>query len=384
MTRTERPRVLITGVSVRSLAESAARAGWDVTALDAYGDLDLQRIATVVAAPHDTGRQFDQIAVARASRRIAAETVAYASNFENAPTAVALLARGRALMGNSPSVLRNVRDPLMLARVLARFGLRAPAVRASAPRAGDAAQWLLKPRCSGGGHGIVRWRRGMPVPRTSVVQERVRGIAYSIVFAADGKQALPIALTRQLSGDPAFGAAGFLYCGSILEPREPALLANAIALAALVTREFGLRGVCGIDFIARGAVPYAIEVNPRPTASMELAERASGCSIWRAHVAGCTRTLDDSSLSGARSANVAEGKAVLYARQPVVLGDTTRWLDDDDVRDVPRPGERIARGSPICTIFARARTSALCHAALARRARVRLAEVEGRMRRRSA
>jgi uncharacterized protein len=379
-----RPRVLLSGVSVRALAESAARAGWDVTALDAYGDLDLERIATVLAPPRGAPEYFDQLAAARASRRVAVETVAYVSSFENAPEAVGLLARGRTLLGNPPSVLRSVRDPLALARALSRNGVRAPAVRAAAPRAGDGSRWLLKPRHSGGGRGIVRWRRGMSVSRSSVVQERVRGIAGSIIFAADGRQLVPIALTRQLVGDPAFGARGFVYCGSILEPHRPALLANAIALASHIVRDFELRGVCSVDFIAQGAVPFAIEVNPRATASMELAERASGCSVWHAHVAGCTRTLDASSPRWECSQSVVEGKAVLYARRTVVLGDTTHWLDDDDVRDVPHPGERIARGRPICTIFARGRTSALCHAALVRCAQVRYAEVERRMRRKSA
>jgi predicted ATP-grasp superfamily ATP-dependent carboligase len=149
---------------------------------------------------------------------------------------------------------------------------------------------------------------------------------------------------------------------------------------ARVTREFALRGACGIDFIANGGVPYAIAVNPRPTASMELVARATGASIWHAHVAGCT----GAPLPAVTPPSLAHGKAVLYARHTVVLGDTTRWLDDDNVRDIPAPGERIARGSPICTIFASGRTSALCYAALVRRARLRFAEVEGRMRRKSA
>ena len=376
--------MLISGVSVRALAESAARAGANVIALDAYGDLDLRRIAEVVAIPRDGSGAFDQLAVARASRRIDAGAVSYVSSFENAPEAVELLARGRTLLGNSPSVLRRVRDPLALARALPKLGLRGPTVRASAPGPASGARWLLKPRRSGGGHGIVRWTQGMAVPRTSIVQERIRGGAGSIIFVADGAAAMPLALTRQLSGDAAFGASGFAYCGSILEPHRPELLANAIELATRVTREFALRGVCGIDFIARAAVPYAIEVNPRPTASMELVERATGRSIWRAHVGGCAGVLDSSLLPASDAPILAHGKAVLYARHPVVLGDTTRWLTDDDVRDIPAPGERIARGSPICTIFASGRTSALCYAALVRRARLRFAEVEGRMRRKSA
>ena len=229
----------------------------------------------------------------------------------------------------------------------------------------------------------MRWAHGMPVPRSSIVQEHIRGSAGSIIFVADGAHIIPLALTRQLSGDPAFGATGFAYCGSILEPHHPELFANACALAAVVTREFALRGVCGVDFIARGTTPYAIEVNPRPTASMELVERATGRSIWLAHAAGCSAALASVPASG-HAPVAAHGKAVLYARRPVVLGDTDRWLSADDVRDIPAPGERIARGSPICTIFASGRTSALCHAALVRLARIRFAEVEGRMRRKSA
>ena len=375
--------VLLAGVSVRALAESAVRAGANVIALDAYGDLDLRRIARVVAIPRDGSATFDQMAVARASRDIDASSVAYVSNFENAPGAVELLARGRTLLGNTSQVLSRVRDPLALARALARLGAHTPAVRASAPRASDATRWLLKPRSSGGGHGIVRWTRGMRVPRTSIVQQQLRGDVGSIIFVADGERIEVLALTRQLSGDPAFGASGFAYCGSILEHR-PALLARASVLAETVAREFALRGVCGVDFIAQGDVPYAIEVNPRPTASMELVERATGRSIWLAHVAGCTGALARAPHASGSVRTLAHGKAVLYARRPVVLGDTTRWLADDDVRDIPAPGERIARGSPICTIFASGRTSALCYAALVRRARIRFAEVEGRMRRRSA
>ncbi|HEY7860976.1 MAG: ATP-grasp domain-containing protein [Gemmatimonadales bacterium] len=380
MSAIARQRVLLAGVSVRALAESAARAGCDVSAIDAYGDLDLRRIAHTVAAPRGDDGRIDALAVARTSRQIEADLVAYVSNFENAPDAVRAMARGRTLVGNPPAILRRVRDPLALARALSRLGLPTPIVRASAPLPADTTRWLLKPRSSGGGHGIVQWTRGMRIPRTSVVQQRVRGAPGSIVFVADGEHALPLALTRQLAGDTEFGADGFAYCGSILEPNHPVLLAHASELARRVTREFALRGVCGIDFIARDSIPYAIEVNPRPTASMELVERATGCSIWLAHVAGCTRTL----AMPPAPARHSEGKAVLYARRSVVLGDTTRWLTDPDVRDIPAPGERVARGSPICTIFARGRTSALCYAALVRRARVRFAEIEGRMHRRSA
>ena len=48
-------RVLIAGVSTRALARSAARAGYEVTAIDAFGDVDLRAVASVVALTRETG-----------------------------------------------------------------------------------------------------------------------------------------------------------------------------------------------------------------------------------------------------------------------------------------------------------------------------------------
>ena len=49
------------------------------------------------------------------------------------------------------------------------------------------------------------------------------------------------------------------------------------------------------------------------------------------------------------------GKAVLFATEDVVVGDSLRW-PERGVRDVPHPGERIAAGGPICTVVATAAT----------------------------
>ncbi|PYR44767.1 MAG: hypothetical protein DMF95_22420, partial [Acidobacteria bacterium] len=98
-------RVVIAGVSTRAAAESAAQAGFVVTAIDAFGDLDQH--ASVRSVPL-SGR-FTAHAAARAARNIECDAVAYLSSFENHPSAVIALAAGRALWGNSPDVLGYVR-----------------------------------------------------------------------------------------------------------------------------------------------------------------------------------------------------------------------------------------------------------------------------------
>ncbi len=377
------PRVLIAGVSTRGFAESAARAGYDVVAVDGYGDLDLVARAAVVRVARVRGRFSTRAAIA-AARALECDAVVYGASFENHPRAVRALAGPRPLWGNGPAALARARDPRRLARVAAAAGLPAPRLRFSRPPA-DAA-WLVKPLRSGGGAGVVPWHPGARLPRGCYLQQRIAGVTGSIVFAADGRRAVPLGLSRILAGERRFGADGFRYCGSILgsagDPLFPAderLLERATLLAQEVTRAFGLVGVNGVDFIARRGVPYAIEVNPRYTAAMELVERAYGLSLFDLHVRACRRALPAFDLAAARRRTPdAVGKAIVYARRPTVLGDTRPWLADPEVRDISPPGTTFAPREPICTIFARGRNAAACFAALARRAALLYRDVERR------
>ena len=352
--------VIIAGVSTRSAAESAARAGFEVTAFDAFADLDQHPSvrAHAVYAP------FTPAAAARAAQSIDADAVAYLSSFENHPRAVAWLARGRALWGNPPDVIRTAR---------ARVG---SAFRRNGPPAGGPHEYLVKPIKSGGGHGVRRWIPGSPVPRGCYLQEFVEGTPGSVVFVAAGGRSVPLGMSRQLIGEAAFGTDGFRYCGNILagagDPQftgDEALMNAASALADSAAHACGLVGVNGIDFIARDGLAHAIEINPRWCASMELVERAYGLSVFAAHAAACTQgTLPRFDFARARLGAAAIGKAIVFARRDVVVGDSRAWLGDEDVRDVPHPGEAIAAGRPVCTVFAQARDAGGCYDALVTRA----------------
>ena len=374
-------RVLLAGVSMRAAAASAARAGFDVTAIDAFADFDQH--PSVEA--QSLGGRFSPDAAAQQSQTISCDAVAYGSNFENDPDAVTLLARGRALWGNPSDVLRRVRDPLRLSETLRRRGFAAPTVsepipdpqspQSPTPNPQSRAAWLVKRRASGGGHGIRPWRNGMRLPHGSYLQEFIDGTSASIVFVAARGRAVPIGLFRQLIGDAAFGSSGFRYCGNILTAagEDDDVVDPACAMATVVCEEFGLVGVNGIDMIVKSGVPYAIEVNPRWCASMELVERAYGVSVFGMHASACRDALlPDFDLARARRGAQTTGKAVVFARRDVALGDTSGWLPDpraqDEIRDIPHPGAQICAGHPMCTVFAAGRESAGCRAELVRRA----------------
>jgi uncharacterized protein len=401
-------RVLVVGVSTRAAADSAARAGFDVTAIDAFGDLDHHRSVDVRSIPRNLGAPFSARAAARAAATVDCDAVVYLSNFENHPRAVSSLANGRVLWGNAPPILRRVRDPGLVARALRRQGCATPDVfleRHAAtigPRhpndAGDLQhalcgrpKWLVKPLASGGGHRIRPYADdGCPsmgargeelVPRGCYLQELIEGIPGSVVFVAAGGRAVPLGVSRQLVGEAAFGATAYRYCGNILAAQsdwdDAAIVNRAAMLARAVAEEFGVVGVNGIDFVVRDGAPFAIEVNPRWSASMELVERAHGFSVFEAHAAACARgVLPAVDLTQARPGAGAVGKAVVFARRDVVVGDTMSWLADGTVRDIPHSGERITAGQPICTVFADGRDTLSCRLELVRRAEGIYAELD--------
>jgi uncharacterized protein len=361
--------VLIAGVSTRAAAASAATAGYEVTAYDAYGDLDHHASVRIVSLPRDLGAPFTASAVARASRDISCDAVVYLSSFENHPRAVQTLAADRVLWGNPPDVLRRVRNPVLLASSLQQLGFTVPLVSSSSPTSG---RWLLKPRRSGGGHGVRDWNRRAAVTSAHYLQESIEGIPGSVVFVAAGGRVVPLGISRQLVGDAAFGASGYRYCGNILQKHGDELesiVDAACTLAAAVAETFQLVGVNGIDFIARDSVPYPIEVNPRWSGSMELVEHAYGLSVFGIHAEACAGgTLPRFDLRAARQQARVCGKAIVFAREPASAPDTTAWLADRSVRDVPQPGESFAAGQPVCTVLAEGADAARCYDVLVTRA----------------
>ena len=335
-----RPHVVIAGVSTRAWAASACRAGYRVTAVDAFGDADLRVVAEVLPLRRDGGAPYTAQDAARAARVVDAPLAAYTSNLENHPEAVALLARGRRLLGNSPAVLARVRNPLLLRRALTSRGFAVPMARASAPRRGtDGGRWLLKPRRSGGGHGTSVWR-GRPVPRRAYLQERITGVAGSVVFAADGRRA-----RRAGSLTPTGRRAG-LRRRRLPLLRESAGLVRRAAVRASGGAARSRHGAGGghdrgirpsgreRDRFHRAARRALSDRGEPPLLGLDGAGGARhGSRLFAIHVEACGGRLSDQPSPAGQT----HGKAIVYARQDLVVDDPTSWTDAP-LADLPHPG----------------------------------------------
>jgi uncharacterized protein len=278
----------------------------------------------------------------------------YGAGLENQPGLVARLASGRTLLGCPPETLSRVRDPATLGASMRAAGLAYPSTfgAADAPRQADRSRcWLRKPVRGGGGRGVREWRGGA-LGGDVVVQERVSGLACSAAAVADGRSATVLGISEQLIGHRAFGARGYAWCGNLVPPRLDEAQRRALAVAAQticahLARAFGLCGLIGVDLVWDGERAWVVEVNPRPTGSLECVEAANDVEVFAAHLEGCAGRLPPN--GPARTPRRAAGKAILFATRDVRVGDTRGW-PARGIRDVPHPRERIAAGHPICTL----------------------------------
>lgn len=355
--------ILLVSVSARMLAELATREGHDVFAVDRFGDLDLQRLCPSVSIMRDLGGRGGMAELVDAAERVRADSVVYGSGLENRPELVARLAAGRTLLGCTPQTLRRVRDPAVLGASLRTAGLAYPrtfSAREAPVRADRARRWLRKPVRGGGGRGVREWRGGRPAGDV-IVQERISGLPCSAAAVADGRSAALLGVSEQLIGRRALGARGWKWCGNVVPPRLPAREQHALndaaqAICAHLAADFGLRGVFGVDIVWDGALPWVVEVNPRPVASLETIDVVHGVRSFAAHLEACAGRLPAGGMGRSPADPLAAaGKAVLFATKDLRVPDTSEWAARG-IRDVPHPGEPIAAGRPICTLVATARS----------------------------
>jgi predicted ATP-grasp superfamily ATP-dependent carboligase len=396
------------------LAELAVRAGHEAVALDRFGDLDLRRLCPSVSVLRDLGGRGGMAALVEAAEEIQAPSLIYGAGLENKPELVARLATGRKLLGCPPETLERVRDPARLGASLRAAGLAYPATFAAsdAPQraertsstfaARDAAgppertsstfatrgargraersrRWLRKPVRGGGGRGVREWRGGA-LRGEVVVQEHISGLACSAAAVADGRSATVLGVSEQLIGHRGFGARGYGWCGNLVPPRlgdtqRRALAAAARAICSHLALAFGLRGLFGVDLVWDGERAWVVEVNPRPTGSLECVEAAHDVGVFAAHLDGCAGRLP--SIAPAQAPRRAAGKAILFATRDVRVGDTRDW-PARDIRDVPHPGERIAAGAPTCTLVSVQKSPDAVFADLEARAAALRAELDER------
>lgn len=363
-----RSALLIVGASARAAAFSAIRAGLTPWTADLFADRDLASACQICVRVADYPRGFLEV-----GRQNLAGPWMYTGALENFPGFVQAMSRRRPLWGNPAAVLRRVRCPFTVARVLQEHGVACPAVlnRTATPTTG---RWLRKPKAGASGRGIAFADTHDVLSAATYLQEHIEGEAHSAAYVAVDGQAKLLGMTRQLVGEPWLHAGPFHYCGSVGPVAMSAMLGDALGrLGQVLTTAFELRGLFGMDFILRDGIPWPVEINPRYTASVEVLEWTTGQAAISLHAQAFGQ---QAATTNAVTVAGLLGKAVYYAPCPLRFPMDGPWevclrqvwdpWRVPDYADIPSPGETFDAGQPVLTFFAAGDTTTACRDSLQR------------------
>lgn len=354
-------KLFIMGASARAAAEAAVGSGFNVIAADLFADRDLQCVAESIRVEDYPG-DFLKV-LKRFIRERPGWSVVYTGAIENHPDLIEEIETIAPLYGNSASVIRRVRDPLELYRVLKQHEISVVDVHASeTANLHQDKRWLAKPLLSAGGqsvdfaaHQVSDTARTESKADDFYFQEFVEGTVCSGSYVFD-QTSRPssqlIGVTEMLVGCEWLGVDGFRYCGSITRIPDVRERQQWNHLGEVLSQQFQLRGLCGVDAILSNGDVVPIEVNPRFTASMELFDLQER-SLLRRHVDafhGASRMHKQLNTS-----LQCIGKCIVFAQEDVLFPDKWEHLEPPTVHfaDIPQP-QSISAGQPILTMIARA------------------------------
>lgn len=376
------PDLYVIGATTRAIADMARRAGFSVGCFDAYCDLDLvennafsQAIDLRDCVPGIAPEDF---------RRIVDRTPwLYAGPIENAHEWLEAAAEKTTLWGNSADTCRALRDPFALSDYLRSSGspIRMPETRRIADRPRGLNQWLCKPLRGAGGWEVCRARKILHrfsqrggKDRESYWQKFVPGPTYGATIASDGRNAVILGLCESRSGSPGRPFAYESSIGPIRGRRVNRLMPVLADLASRMAEAFVIKGLWNLDlaFSVRTDRWFLLEVNPRPSASMEVLEMAAhvplislvrdifgGRSDWAESAHRIRLAIDAVEFRFKKNVVYVPRKTVVTAnfRHIPRLGpEHGEWPAPPWFRyhaDIPHPGTVIASGEPKWTIVSR-------------------------------
>jgi len=356
-------RILVAALSGRALACSAQAACLPVVVLDVFGDIDMRACADDWARVGDVRSGIDRSLVLEAAERLCPPDrcggLVYGAGFEACPEVLSGLSEGRELLGNDPGVLARMGSPHAFFGLLAQLGIPYPTTRYRRPENAD--DWLAKRAgASGGGH--VRAARQVADGCGYYFQRKVRGRVMSVLFLANGREARIIGISEQWNA--ALKAQPYSYGGAVSDqPVSQRLRAElSFAIEALV-EQAELRGLNSMDLVVAGDEFQVLEINARPTATVELYDSAREASLFGLHVQACR----GHALPHCRRAGRRHGHLLVYAERGLRVRRGFQW--PDWCSDRPPRQTRIGAGEPLCTVHASGSSRAELCGLLERRSR---------------
>jgi len=349
-------KILAAGYSVRHIVCSGNRAGYEMYAADAFGDVDTKRSAKKYFPLNPLPLQADVKLLKHEINKV--DGIIIGSGLERADFDFLKASDRRKILGNAPELTKEVSNKAWLSSRLDDLGVLHPLTYTGREIVEDEKKAkqakhlhypvVAKPAYGGGGTAnffclnekeLIRCAKCLP---EFLFQEYIKGKHASVSLISSKREAISVSVNEQLIGLDSLDASGpFVYCGNV-SPFVTKFSERLCEIAAELANELGLIGTSGVDFVVTDDGPFVIEVNPRFQGSLDTVELSTGLNLVDTHVKAVRGDLLMERMEAKRYA----AKAIAFAKQE---GMVMRNLDREGIMDIPEKGRIVKPREPIAT-----------------------------------
>jgi predicted ATP-grasp superfamily ATP-dependent carboligase len=325
------------------LAQMLARLGYGVVVIDCFSDIDTQQVTRECIQVDELNVEAVKVAFFDIRQRYNLSFAIVGSGFESHLSSLEYLHQNISVLGNSTAIFTRIQHKENFFSTLDRLDIPYPEVAFQVPKTDGS--WLLKPSQGEGGLDIKRQWALLEKSPAYYWQRFIDGEAMSVLFIANESGFNICGFHRQQV--ESIGGHDFIFSGVMTQPE----LRNSIKkkvegwVAKLVV-EYDLKGINTLDFMLKDGHCYALEVNPRPSASMQLYDDA----VVISHINSCLHQP----FSVPAHSKEYRAYQIIYADTDVRVGKCIEW--PEWVVDIPSAESLIFTGMPICSIIARGKS----------------------------
>lgn len=322
------------------LASCAKNIGFTPLVIDCFSDIDTQKLALDCNKVDRLDLDRVKTAFFYLKLKNSFSYVVYGSGLECYPATLEFLNQNLIVLGNTPDTFFAIQNKLKFFQTLTKLQIPFPETIFVPPVTKD--DWLIKPMQGEGGSGMQRYKGLLNDSPDIYWQKYQAGIPISVLFVANGCDFKIIGFNKQFVTSLADN--DFVFSGVINQPEISRRLVNRVSdwLSSLVDR-FSLKGINSLDLIVNDQQCYVLEINPRPSASMQLYDK----NLLSVHI-DSFRCRELTSVSKVRDYH---GYQIIFAETDVCIRKNVLW--PEWTADTPYAGAIINTATPICSIIAR-------------------------------
>jgi len=388
--------LLVIAISARPYAIAAKKSGFRVFVIDGFADAEtIEAAAQTFVCPFDE-RGFKAVKLRAILKKIDLTPFVgcvFGSGFEAQPQLLEEINRFLPIIGNSASIVAQVKNPEYFFSTLIGLRIPYPNIFNDTPKDLSAQAYLQKSCGGSGGQHIQYPAKKSAFQQGDYYQTLIQGESVSVLFLATKSNKIKVnqahfnasligfnAQWVDATSEQPFrfgGAASGVFLSQSIKN-------NLYEIVKKLTEALGLVGLNSLDVIIQDETIYVLEVNPRLSATFDLYAKDwrdnFNLDLMALHIqAGLgepipsdqQKKLNDAHLQTLQMpAKYSNAMAIVYAEEDLLIYEDFKWPDWTQDRPLIKqlnvnnllqnkpfskiPNKftvRILKGWPICSVF---------------------------------